>query len=361
METAELTRPRKHHIELTMASLIGYPVKCAQWVLTYASINITADISSMVLSVTYTDYLEGAAGEVEIILEDSQRRWQGPWYPAQGDQINLSLGYEGEQLLPCGDFQVDQLELSGPPDVLHLRCLTAYITPAMRTAYSAAYENQTLPQIAATLARKYGLNVTGATDTLNVTFARLTQRNETDLGFLHRIAREHGYDFTVRGSTLVFYARAALESRAPVLTIGRSDVIRFSFTDKTHRIYKAAQVCYQEPAAKQLISQTLTASPPPATGDTLKLIRRCENGQQAMLKTQAALHGANMLKTTAEIVLPGTTTIAAGNSLSLNGFGVNDGIYLIETARHRLSQTAGASPAGFSTELEARRVTARTA
>ncbi|MGH7932267.1 MAG: phage late control D family protein [Candidatus Binataceae bacterium] len=343
-----------------MAASANYPVKSPQWILTYAGTNITADISAMVLAITYTDCLDGAAGEIEVALEDSQRRWQGPWYPTQADQISLSIGYSGEQLLPCGDFQVDQLELAGPPDVFHLRCVAAYITPAMRTLNSAAYENQTLPQIASTLARKHGLSVVGAPSTLDVGFGRLTQWHETDLSFLHRLAREHGYDFTVRGRDLVFYARTALESRAPVLAIERSDVIGFSFTHKTHMTYRAAQVSYQEPATKQLITQTMAASPLPATGDTLKLTRRCENGQQALLKTEAALHAANMLQITANIVLGGTTALAAGNNVSVRGFGHGDGNYLIETARHRLSQRGGALPPGYATEIEARRLTAIT-
>jgi uncharacterized protein len=154
--------------------------------------------------------------ELEFRLEAHYRRWQGPWSPTQGDLVNLQIGYEAEMFLPCGDFQVDEMELVGPPDVFSLRCLSAYITPAMRTPNSAGYENQTLLQIASTIASKCGKTVLGAPNDINVTFQRKTQKLETDVAFLRRIAGEHDYDFTVTGNQFVFYARPALEALPPI-------------------------------------------------------------------------------------------------------------------------------------------------
>src|ERR1700685_1827279 len=137
-----------------MSGASFFAVRSPSWILTYLGVNITGDISSMVLSIVYTDALQGESGSLEVEIEDHDKRWQGPWYPTEGDAVNLLIGYAGEALLPCGDFQVDELGVgwisSGPPDVFHLRCLAAYITPAMRTPNSAGYENQTLLQIAGT-------------------------------------------------------------------------------------------------------------------------------------------------------------------------------------------------------------------
>src|SRR5271154_4179196 len=99
-----------------MASALSYPVRSPQWVLSYEGVNISADISRMVIGVTYLDHLSGLSGEAEVIIEDHDQRWQGAWYPSLGDGLNLAIGYRGEALLPCGDFQVDELELTGPPD-----------------------------------------------------------------------------------------------------------------------------------------------------------------------------------------------------------------------------------------------------
>jgi Bacteriophage probable baseplate hub protein len=334
-----------------MASALTFPVRAPEWVLIYRGVNITADVSQMVTAITYQDCLDRASGALEFELEDHEKLWQGSWAPSEGDLANLMIGYAGEQLLPCGDFQVDDLSLSGPPDVFHLRCLAAYITPAMRTRRSIGYENQTLTQIASTIAAKYGLTMIAASGTPELTFARVTQRQETDLAFLRRLAGAHNYDFTIRGKQIVFYSRPSLEAADPVATIARTDLIRFAFRIKTHRVYKAAQVSYQLPETKELLSQKVMGATTIPTGDTLTLTVRCENGQQASLKATSALHGANMARTTASFTASGETVYTAGNNLTITGFGFNDGKYLVERARHRLERTTG-----YTTEFDARRL-----
>lgn len=324
-----------------MTAAIAYPVRTPSWVLTYQGVNITADISHMVLSISYVDELGGRSGELEVELEDRDRRWQGPWFPQQGDVVSLLIGYNNEPLLPCGNFQVDDLEIEGPPDVFHLRCLPAWITPSLRTRNSFGYENQTLLQIAATIAARHGMTVIGAPNDLDVSYLRITQKHETDLDFLRRIAIEHDYDFTVRGTQLVFYSRADLEAQTAVLTLSRNGVERFTFVSKTHLIYKQAQVAYFDPYGKQLFAQIAQANPMVAAGDVLKVVARCENGQQAMERATAALHETNRLLVTCRLVAPGTTLLVAGNNVVLSGWNVMDGTYMIERAQHRLSRAAG--------------------
>lgn len=316
-------------------------VRTPRWILSYQGVDITADVSPMALSVIYTDQLSGSAGEIEVELEDGAKLWQTSWYPQQGDLVDLLIGYEGEPLLPCGQFQVDDLQLSGPPDVFNLRCLSAFITPAMRTRLSAAFENQTLLQIAQRIATKYNLNVVGVPNQLNLTFARITQKNETDLAFLHRVARSNNYDFTIRGNKLVFYSRVALESASPISTLTRSDTLDFSFRDKTHRIFKTARVSYQSPVGKTLITSSTADMPAGPCDDTDALIVRCENNQQAQLKAQSAVHRSDMLKVTTTLTVTGNPLLCAGSTVMLIGFGVYDGVYLISTSRHELVRRTG--------------------
>jgi Bacteriophage probable baseplate hub protein len=324
-----------------MSVAIAYPVRSPRWILTYSGVNITADISRMVLSIGYADELGGRSGELELELEDRERRWQGPWFPQAGDSVSLLIGYSDELLLPCGDFQVDELEIEGPPDVFHLRCLPAWITPALRTRNSFGYENQTFPQIAATIAARHSMTVSGTSNQPDLSYLRITQKQETDLEFLHRIAFEHDYDFTVRGTQLVFYSRATLEAQPAVLTLYRKAVERFRFVTRTHRIYQRAQTAYFDPHGKQLYAQAAQANPTVATGDVLKIVARCENGQQALERAKAALHQTNRLLVTCRLVAPGTTRLVAGNIVALSGWGAMDGRYLVERAEHRLSRDTG--------------------
>ncbi len=338
-----------------MAASASYIVRSPQWILSYLGVNITADVSQMVLAIRYVDRLDGASGELEVELEDSAKQWQGPWYPALGDVVSLQIGYNGEALLDCGEFQIDELELDGPPDVMKLRCLAAYITSPMRTANTVAYENIGIVEIAGLIAAKYGLvMVTASSESeSDVTFARVTQRRQTDLEFLKRLAREHNFDFTVRAGQLIFYSRPVLESVPAVTTIMRSDTVRFSFRNRARRIYDGAEFSYFDPDIKQLITQSVFADPPVPTGDTLKIVARCENAQQALVKAEALLHLHNMVFVDASLEGPGNTVLVAGNNVQLSGWGALDGTYLIETAQHRLARSTG-----YSTTIAARRVSA---
>jgi len=336
-----------------MAASASYTVRSPQWILTCLGVNITADASQMVLAIRYVDRLDGASGDLEVELEDSTQQWQGPWYPSLGDVLRLQIGYSGETLLDCGEFQIDELELDGPPDVMRLRCLAAYIKAPMRTANTVAYEDMGLLEIAALIAAKYGLVLVTASSESesDVEFARVTQRRQTDLEFLKRLAREHNFDFTVRAGQLIFYSRTALESVPPVLTLTRPDTIRFSFRNRARRIYEGAQFSYFDPDTKQLITQSVSADPPAPTGDTLKIVARCENAQQAQVKAEASLHLHNMVFVDASLEAPGTTVLVAGNNVQLSGWGALDGTYLIETAKHHLARATG-----YSTSIAARRV-----
>ncbi len=336
-----------------MAAAGSYIVSSPQWILIYSGVNISVDVSQMVLAIRYVDRLDAASGELELELEDSTELWQGPWYPALGDVVSLQIGYSGGALLDCGEFQIDELELDGPPDVMRLRCLAAYVTSAMRTANTVAYENMSIEEIAGQIAAKYGLAlVTASSESANdVAFARVTQRRQMDLEFLKRLAREHNFDFTVRAGQLIFYERAALESVAAAAVITRSDTVRFSFRNRSRRIYEAAEFSYFDPDTKELITQSVPADQPSPTGDTLKIVARCENAEQAQVKAEAALHLHNMVFVDASIEGPGNTVLVAGNNVELSGWGALDGKYLIETATHQVARAAG-----YSTSIAARRV-----
>ena len=92
-----------------MAAAGSYIVSAPQWILTYSGVNISADVSPMVLAIRYIDRIDAASGELELELEDSTKLWQGPWYPALGDVVSLQIGYSGGPLLDCGEFQIDEI------------------------------------------------------------------------------------------------------------------------------------------------------------------------------------------------------------------------------------------------------------
>lgn len=314
----------------------------------YGTKDITAYISPYVESVTYTDHEHGKSDEIDIRIEDSDHRWKSAWYPSKGDVLTLKIGYRDEALLPCGSFEIDEIEFSGPPDVVNFKGLATPIKKALRQANTVAYENKTLAQIAQEIATKHALELIGEIQDIRV--KRITQKQERDLAFLKRIAEEYGYVFKITDNKLVFYETGVLEAAAAMATIARTDMTSFSLRDKTDEVYRACTVSYHDPKGKQLVSHTESASGV-IKGDTLKINERCESKAQAITKAQAALRKANGCQTEGTITLPGTPKLVAGLNIAVTGLYKLNGTYHVVSSRHIIDRSSG-----YKTELEVKRV-----
>jgi phage protein D len=323
-------------------------VRTPQWTVSIAGKDVTSAIMSYVKSVTYSDSVAGSSDEVDLVLEDSTGVWRTSWYPSQGDAIVVAMGYAGEQLMPCGSFEIEEIEISGPEAVMHIRALASGVTPAQRTKRSQAYEGASLREVATTVARRHGFRVLG--DIPDVRLNRITQNQETDLSFVKRLAGDYGHVFSVKGDQLVFSQYAKLRQAAPVLTLNRvGGVASYSLRDQSLKAYKDCECSYDDPKTKTCHTHRAQASGA-ASGDTCKITRRCENAQQAKLQAEAELERQNDGKYEGTINCEGNTRLVAGNTVALAGFGRFDGTYLIDSSRHSIEQGKG-----YATEITIKR------
>ncbi|MFN8682769.1 phage late control D family protein [Paracoccus sp. P2] len=316
----------------------------AKWILTYQG----ADIGADAISVIYTDFDHGKSDEIEATFEDKLHRWKGGWYPEHGDVLDLSIGWLGQGLLPCGTFEIDEIDFDGAPDTVTIRGLAAPVSESLRTKKTRAFENKTLRQIAEQIAGENGLSVEGTIE--NITFKRVTQDNERDLEFLKRIAEEYHHVFAVRGKVLFFSKVEDLESQGPVAVIPRTEMKRFSFQDKVHEVYKDCKLSYHDPETAKLIEVTVE-DPNVKTGDTLRIKARVESEAQAKKRAEAELKKANAKKLRGRILIVGDHRMVAGNVIEVAMLGKLSGKYYVETSRHRIERGAG-----YTTEIEVRRV-----
>ena len=305
--------------------------------------NITDYISPDVLSVSYTDNEHGQSDEIDIKIQDKDHLWKSNWYPTKGDTVNISVGYEGQTLIDGGAFEIDELEISGPPDTMNIRGVSAHIKKPLRQKNSVAHENTSLKQIADKIAKKHGYTVVG--NIKDVKIKRQTQNKKRDLTFLKELAESYGYIFKITGNKLVFFEIEELHNASSIITIDRSDISSFTFTDKTIGTYGACEVSYFDPKTKKLITYTEKRKDSKSE-DTLKLNVRCENKQQAILKAKAGLAG-KVKEVDGNISLMGNSKLVAGSNFDLTGFYKFSGKYYIKTAKHSIDKSSG-----YKTELE---------
>ena len=255
----------------------------------------------------------------------------------------MFIGYEGEKLLNCGIFEIDEIEFTTPPDILAVKALATGITKALRQNNSVAYENKTLKQIASEIAQKHSLTLVGEIEDVRV--ERITQNQERDLTFLKKLAEQYGYIFKIAEGNLVFYKTEKLTGADAAKILYRTDLSRITLTEKTSKNYKSVTVSYHNPKTGKKITAT-AKNEKCVKGDTLKINERCENKQQALLKAKAALaKGNNTIEGSIDLV--GNPNLIAGLNVELKDLGYFSGKYHITQTRHFIDRTSG-----YGTSLE---------
>nr|WP_257757695.1 contractile injection system protein, VgrG/Pvc8 family [Burkholderia glumae] len=334
--------------------------------LVYERKTITNDIAPYVVSIAYTDFLSDQSDEIEVMLEDTDGRWLDAWYPGKGDALTLKIGYTGAPMLACGRFEIDEIGFDAPPSPVTIHGLGTGVKASVRSRTARAYEHTTLATIAARVAKRNHLTLTGRIRDIRID--RVTQYQEQDVAFLTRLAREYGYAFKIAGSKLIFSELADLRGADAVLQFKREDLKSIRLRDKIKDVYAQAKVGYHNPKTKKLVVYGVTgdsvgvvgqsevaagkrkSSERSASGDTLRLSARASSKATLQTKARAALDRANLKQTGGSIEVVGNTKLAAGTSIELLELGKLSGKYLIESARHRLDRGGG-----YQTEVELKR------
>ena len=305
--------------------------------LEYEKKDITADVCEFVLRIDYTDYEHGQSDEIEIVFEDSEKLWQGDWIPCKGDRLRLHIGYEGEKLLNCGSFEIDEIEFEAPPDTITVKALATGIKKPLRQKNSKGYENRTLHQIAQEIANKHGYNLTGSAADVRVD--RITQNGQRDLEFLRKLAEQYGYIFKIAENNLVFYDVQDLQGTKPAQIFYKSDLTRINLREKTSQRYKSVQVSYFDPRTKKTVKAT-AKNDNVVKGDTLKIDTRCTNKNQAIAQAKAALGRPNT-NIEGTIEMPGNPYVVAGINAELKDLGNFSGRYHLNEVKHTIDRSSG--------------------
>lgn len=315
--------------------------------------NVTGDVSPYLSKFSYTDKEEEESDDITLTFEDVGALWQQPWYPQQGDTLEAKIGKPGATL-DCGFFEIDEVEFEGPPDTFNVKAIGTAISKTLRTKNSKAFEKQSLREIAKFFADKHGLKLTGNTSDLQkIEVDRKTQDNQTDMAFLAALAREYGIIFSVRGDQLVFIDIEALDAQASVLTIDKSDVSKFRFTDKTAQVFTGATVATRDMKTNTVKKWSIEPSGKPGEKDTLIVGGRVENEGQAQAVAKGSLKNKNKDKITASLTLGGNIKLVAGINVDLTGFGEFSGKWHIVSSTHTVDKNTG-----YMTDLSIRKILA---
>ena len=315
--------------------------------LTYEGKDITRDISPFLLTFTFTDNASGTADDISLTLEDRKSIWLTDWMPSKGDKLKASIVVEDSQTytLPCGEYDIDQIEYSYPPRVISIKGVSASIKKAMKgEKHSRAWENVTLSTICTDIAASSGLAL--HYDGGYVMLERREQVQQSDLEFLEGLCAEHGLNVKISDGKLIVYSEADYDSHDSVTEIDASfeGLISVKFTSKSAGTYRKAKVKYHHPVKAEYYEAECEDDDEEGSERELEIYERVDSQSQAQEVAEKALTQANSKEITASITVKGDTRFLAGLNVTLTGFGMFNGKYFIEKATHTLGS-------GYTTAL----------
>lgn len=365
-------------------------VKSPYFKVIYEGVDITNDLSESVLSIAYSDAVEGESDEIRILLHDFNGKWKSEWRSNNGDKISVQIGYSQDSLLDCGSFEIDEVRYKGQPDTVEISALAIGVNNSLREFKSRTFENQTIRQIAKAIAEENNLNLVSffpivqadfvqtigqslsANKILDLKVLRAIQNRESDLQFLNRVANKFGISFNVRGENMYFFLIYDVESVTTSNNVSYYDISDFNeiadanresairmkdydLKDCAEKVVAGVDVKYQNPTTgeafifrldnnqsyAQYMIDAITKNVLARALRRLQVYDTVENEQQAEAVAGARLYKSISRQVEGSINMEGSPSVVAGTAFNVSGLGWLNGRYFVEKSYHQITRDAG--------------------
>lgn len=241
--------------------------------------------------------------------------------------------------LDMGTFEIDSIDMSGPPDKVTVKSTSIPYTSKLRMEKkNKAWEKISLKGIGQEIAGKNGLKLMyEASD--NPTYKRKEQVQTSDIKFLQNLCHAAGMALKVTTLTIVIYDAAEYDRKPAVRTFkkGSGDIISYKMGTKlTDTAYTSCHVSYTDPDSKETIEYTYTPDSKTGTGQTLEVNEKVNSKAEAVRLAKKRLREKNTQEYTASLKVVGDVSLVAGITVKLKGFQQFDRKYKVTQAKHSL-------------------------
>lgn len=261
----------------------------------------------------------------------------------------LNFNSDGKDfILDCGSFEVDDISAKGPPRTITLKATSLPYTSTLRNQLKTkAWESITLSAAAKQIAEQNGFECMFLSR-YDPLYTRREQVQESDITFLRSLCEAAGVSLKCTAKMLVLFDGEDYEQKDAVFAVvkGKSDVKTFSFnTGLNDTAYSSCHVSYTDPATGNTIEYTYTPRDSSGSGQVLEINEKVTTREEARQLAMKRLRQKNKKETAARFTLVGNTGIAAGCTVSVEGYGMFNGKYIIDTATHNVTGS------GYTTQI----------
>lgn len=267
--------------------------------------------------------------------------------------VQQNYNSDGKDLvLNCGSFEIDTVDMSGPPSKVTIKCTSLpYKSTIRKQAKTKAWEKVKLSVIANEIAKTNNMECMFLSKD-NPFYERKEQVQKSDIVFLQGLCKNAGISLKVTNNMLVLFDEMEYENKKAILTIesGKSNIINYKFSTKTSDVtYSKSKVTYTDPKTKKTIKYTYTPRNADKNGQVLEINEKVKDREEARQLAMKRLRQKNKNEFTADFNLVGDVRLVAGSTVNVAGYGMFDGKYIIETATHNITS-------GYTVGLKLRRV-----
>lgn len=340
----------------------------------FDGVDISKPINEGLLTMSYTDNEEDEADDLQIKLQDRNKKWLGKWLNDTMQQASYGIkqGTKGltitagvKQQRPngkiysadFGSFELDQLKSSGPPSQITIKGTSLPYSNGVRTEErDKSWEGYTLKGIGEQIAQKAGLGfLYDCPD--DPSYARVEQVKQTDIAFLMQLCHDHGYSLKISGMKLIIFDQKRYETMDAFCTIRWEDGSYTKYdldTQDGDTHYDQCIVKYYD--AKNGVTYEGTANADDydaeASEHTICTVtnRKVSSKEEAGELAAKILRLHNKYEKKINITLLGNPMIGAGLTVTLEGFGLWDEKYIVKTAKHEIGNS------GYTTKITLRTI-----
>ena len=334
----------------------------------FGGTDITEDIMPYFLSLTCTDNEEGEADDLQIQIQDRDGLWMENWLAEAVEAASAATlkihaeiirrNWHGEgkdDVFPCGEFELDSVDASGPPSVVTIKATALPFSSQIRqTRKSRAWESYRLSGIAREMAAANGMQCLyeAAADPF---YKRLEQLKTSDIQFLSKLCKDAGISLKATDGLLVLFDQTIYEKREPALTLCRGGGAYSKYklaSGAADTQYASCRVRYVDPASGariEGIAKTDDYNEDAKNNQQLEVFAKVSSVGEAKALAEKRLRLHNKFARTAAFTLPGNPALAAGVTVLLDKFGGWDGKYIVSQAKHTVK------PSGYTTDIQLRR------
>lgn len=261
----------------------------------------------------------------------------------------LNFNSDGKDfILDCGSFEIDDISAKGPPQTITLKATSLPYTSTLRNQLKTkAWESIKLSVIAKQIAEQNGFECMFLSK-YDPLYTRREQIQESDITFLRGLCRAAGVSLKCTAKMLVLFDGEDYEQKDAVITVikGKSSVKTYTFNSGLNdTAYSSCRVSYTDPDTGNTIEYTYTPRDGNGSGQVLEVNEKVSTKDEARQLAMKRLRQKNKKETTARFTLVGNTSVAAGCTVSVKGYGMFDGKFIIDTAVHNVTDS------GYTTEI----------